>query len=498
MTILPRPARPIFIACVFVHCLTSASIHANQPAPAPAPIEIGNRLELFVDRHIVDRFSNSELRLHAPRPAESVLTFTSPWEGKFCGYTTIIQDDGLVRMYYRGSPTPGGDGSDTEVTCYAESDDGVHWRKPDLGIFEIDGTRDNNVILAGQTPASHNFSPFLDTNPGALSSQRYKALGGTQKSGLIAFCSPDGVHWKRLQPEPVFRKGIFDSQNVAFYSEAEQQYVCYFRTWTDGSYQGFRSVSRTTSTDFVNWTDPVPMTFGDTPDEHIYTNQTSPYFRAPHIYLAVAARFMPSRRVLTKAEADQIGVDVGYYNDCSDTVLLTSRGGNAYARTFMESFVRPGLGLENWVSRTNYPALGIIRNSPAELSIYLQKNYGQPTSYLQRYSLRTDGFASLHAGYDPGEVLTKPLTLPEGQCQLILNYSTSAAGSIRIELLDDNGRALPGYSVDECVPLIGDRIEGAVRWAGISEGTPFPRQPVRMRFELQDADVFSMQFRKHK
>jgi len=493
MTRLLRFARPIFIVVVCVQCLAAIPSHAEQPTPAP--IEIGNRLELFVDHHLVEHLENSELRLHAPRPAESVLTFDKPWEGRFCGYTTIIQDKGVFRMYYRGLPTPGSDGTDTEVTCYAESNDGIHWRKPELGIFEIDGSRNNNVVLARETPASHNFSPFLDTNPDALADQRYKALGGTQKSGLIAFCSPDGVHWKRLQPEPVFRKGIFDSQNVAFYSPAEEQYVCYFRTWTDGLYQGFRSVSRTTSKDFANWTDPIPMTFGDSPLEHLYTNQTSPYFRAPHIYLGVAARFMPGRRVLTKEEADQIGVDAGYYNDCSDTVLLTTRGGNAYQRTFMESFVRPGLGLENWVSRTNYPALGIISNSPTELSIYLQKNYGQPTSHLQRYTLRTDGFASLHAGYEPGEMLTKLLTLPEGDCQLVLNYSTSAAGSIRIELQDANGNALPGYAATDCVPLIGDRIDGPVRWDSVSEKTPFPGQPVRMKIELRDADLYSMQFR---
>jgi hypothetical protein len=305
------------------------------PDTPDTAVEMGNRLELFVDRHLLDEMQNTELRLHAPQPAESVLTFDKPWEGAFCGYTTIIKDRDRLRMYYRGLPIAGRDGTDTEVTCYAESSDGINWTKPNLRIYDIQGTRDNNVVLAGQTPASHNFSPFLDANPDAAIDQRYKALGGTS-AGLIAFTSPDGLRWKRLQKEPVFTKGIFDSQNVSFYSEAEKQYLCYFRTWTETNYGGFRTVSRTTSKDFVNWTDPVAMSFGDTRFEHLYTNQTTPYFRAPHIYLGVAARFMPGRQVLTEADAKQIGVDHRYFGDCSDAVLLSSRGGNRYDRTFLE------------------------------------------------------------------------------------------------------------------------------------------------------------------
>jgi hypothetical protein len=81
-------------------------------------------------------------------------------------------------------------------------------------------------------------------------------MGGTAKSGLVAYVSPDGINWKRLKENAVFNRGAFDSQNVAFWSETEDQYVCYFRTWTGGGYKGFRSVSRTTSQDFINWTYP--------------------------------------------------------------------------------------------------------------------------------------------------------------------------------------------------------------------------------------------------
>ena len=125
------------------------------------------------------------------------------------------------------------------------------------------------------------------------------------------------------------------------------------------------------------------MSFGEAPPEHLYTNQTHPYFRAPHLYVGIAARFMPGRQVLTDEQARAINVDPGYFKDCSDNVLLTSRGGYGYDRTFLEAFIRPGIGPENWTSRTNYPALNVVPTGPGEMSLYVQHRYGQPSHHLQ-------------------------------------------------------------------------------------------------------------------
>ena len=387
-------------------------VTANLPAAPDVktkPVDVGSRLELFVDDHIVESWKGAERRLHHPQRVGPAMRFDRPWEGRFSGYVTILRDGDLLRMYYRGLPKAGADGSATESTCYAESDDGIKWRKPELGLFEVDGSKKNNVILKGFEPASHNFAPFLDSNPKAAASARFKALGGDVK-GLIPFASADGTRWKRIQKAPVITKGAFDSQNVSFWSESEECYVCYFRTWSGpGTWGGYRTVSRSTSKDFTNWTEPVAMQFGNAAWDHLYTNQTHPYFRAPHIYVAVAARFWPRRRVLTPDEARAIDVDPGYFSDISDAVLMTSRGGANYDRTFQESFIRPGRGLENWVSRTNYPALGVLPTGDGELSIWVQKNYGQPTARLDRYTIRTDGFISASAGYAGGELVTKPL-----------------------------------------------------------------------------------------
>ena len=112
-----------------------------------------------------------------------------------------------------------------------------------LWLFDVNGTRSNNVILAKQPPLSHNFSPFLDTRPGVDQNERFKALAGhpgfdrKKLDGLHSFASPDGIHWKKTSNEPVIPyqqswSHAFDSQNVSFWSESEQLYIAYFRTWT--------------------------------------------------------------------------------------------------------------------------------------------------------------------------------------------------------------------------------------------------------------------------
>ena len=463
-----------------------------QSAVTAQIVDLGSNRELFVDDYLIDHLKGAELVMHSPIDQGEVFQFEKPWEGAFSAYFTIIKDGEMYRAYYRGVPDAGGDGNDAEVTCYAESMDGINWTKPDLKQYTVDGTKNNNVILANAAPVTHNFSPFLDSNPQAKTSEKYKALGGTRESGLVAFASADGKKWRKIQEKPVFTDGVFDSQNVVFWSESEAQYVCYFRTWTGEGYSGFRSVGRTTSKDFIHWSAPVQMSFGNTPYEHLYTQQTSPYFRAPHIYLAIGARFMPNRKVVNDEEATLLGVNPKYYNDCSDAILMSSRGEGAYERQFMESFIRPGIGLQNWVSRSNYPALNIVQTGATEMSVYVNQDYAQPTAHLRRYSMRLDGFASLSADYSGGEMITKPFIF-EGKA-LELNYATSAAGEILVELLDENGNKLPGYSMEECQPVIGNEISGAVYWNQYKDVSKLAGTPVRMKIYLKDADLFSYKF----
>lgn len=481
-----------------LECFVAPSVGADESRV----LDIGNRRELFVDYYLIDRLQGAELRLHNPRPANVVLRSDRPWDGMFAfSYATVIKDDDLYRMYYRCALEAGRDGSAAEVTCYAESNDGINWTKPELNIYEVLGTKKNNVVLANAPPFSHNFAPFVDPRPGVPASERYKAIAGISRSGLFAFASADGIHWRKTRDEPVYTdKGwVFDSQNVAFWSETEECYVLYYRK----APKKVRSVARTTSKDFVNWSEPVMMSFGDTSAEHIYTNQTHPYFRAPHIYIAVAARFFPGRKVLTDEQAGALGLPPHpsyprnlrwLTGDCSEAVFMTSRGGNQYDRIFLEGFVRPGLGLRNWTSRSNYPARGVVPTGPSEMSLYVQRHYGQKSVHLQRMTLRTDGFVSVHAPYKDGEMVTKPFKF-KGK-ELEINFSTSAVGSIRVEIQDEKGMPLPGYRLDDCSQIIGDQIERVVAWKGGSDVSNLAGKTVRLRFVMKDADLYSLRFRR--
>jgi hypothetical protein len=478
----------------FLHSMVLA-IGVSIPVMAAEPLSIGSRRELFVDHHLIDRFEGAQLELHAPQSAGVAIRFDKPWEGIYCAYATVIRDGPKYRLYYRGHPGGGADGSEIETTCCAESDDGISWTKPNLRLFEVMGTRDNNVILAHDPPFAHNFSPFIDTRPGVPAAEKYKALAGLNKSGLVAFVSADGVRWKKLRDEAVFREKVdwvFDSQNVAFWSEVERCYVLYYRR----TLQRIRGVARTTSKDFITWSEPVQMTFDRHPPtvhEQLYTNQTSPYFRAPHIYLATAARFMEGRQALSPEESKQFTGDEAWRKqDVSDVVLMSTRGGSEYQRTFPEAMVRPGIGTLNWTSRTNYPALGIVPTGENEVSLYVQRRYGDTGHLLERMTLRTDGFASVHAPYAGGEMVTRPFTF-KGR-QLEINYSTGAAGFVRVEVQADSGRPIAGLALDDCQEIIGDELAHIVRWSGDEDLGRLAGKPIRLRFVMKDADLYSIKF----
>jgi len=443
---------------------------------AEPPIALGSRRELFVDRLLIEQLQGADLRLGNARDEGVAFRFNRPWDGRFSNYATVISGEGKIRLYYRGVPNAGPDGRGDEVYCYAESTDGTTFKRPTLRIHG-----DNNIILKGTPPFQHNFSPFRDRDVS------YKALAGTSKSGLVAFSSTDGIRWKTVRPEPVITGGAFDSQNVSFWSKLEGCYVCYYRTFKQIGNTRYRWISRAVSHDFLDWKTQGELDFGAAPPEHLYTNQTSPYVRAPHIYLSLCARFLPGRQVLSESEAKSIGVDPGYFKDCSDAVLMSSRGGLKFDRTFMEAFLRPGLGMQNWVSRSNYPALNVVETGADQLSFYVVRDYGQPTIHLRRYTLRLDGFASVHAGYAGGVMTTRVFTF--SGTQLSVNYSTSAPGGLRFKLEDPGGAPLA-----ESAELIGDQVERKVAWRGLDSLSRWAGQPVRLRVELKDADLYSLRF----
>ena len=161
-------------------------------------------------------------------------------------------------------------------------------------------------------------------------------------------------------------------------------------------------------------------------------------------------------------------------------------------RTFLEGYIKPGIGPRNWVSRTNYPALNVVQTGPEEMSLYVDQDYAQPTAHLRRYSLRLDGFASIRAGATEAELLTKPFVFAGSE--LHINFATSAAGGLRFELQSLDGQPLPSFTLADCQEQIGNEIDRVVTWKNSPTLSELNGQPVRLRCVLKDADLFAIQF----
>jgi hypothetical protein len=494
------------------------------PAAEPVePVAIGSRRQLFVDRSLIERLNGTMLKLHEPVSGGVAIRIDKPWEGPPNFGMSVIELDGRLLMYYRGWP-PNDPKEENGVGCVAESrDGGATWTKPAHDLVKRADWPANNIIATadGEPQFSFPCAPWVDTRPGVPASERVKMIESVPASGvkhtaitdpggtkrLVFWTSADGFSFRKLEPQPDFVSDLsnsFDGGNTMFWSEAEGQYVLYYR-WYDGEWGrgGRRTMARTTSTDCMTWTKPVPMTYGDSPREEFYVNNTQPYFRAPDLYLAPAARFMQGRQVLDDQRAQSLGLSVidkhVYFKDCSDGVLLTSSAGsNVYDRTFMETVIRPGQGDSNWVSRTNYPLTGILPAGPGRIQMFVSRDYMQPTWHIERLLLRTDGFASVSSPWTGGEMLTKPLTFTG--TALEINYRTGAAGSVRVEIQDLDGTPLAGFTAADCPEIIGDEIERMVEWKAAA-GKPqadlgtLAGKPVRLRFILADADLFSFRFR---
>ncbi len=479
--------------CILLTCL---NLMLSSVCLASEPVDIGSRRELFVDYHLIDQLNGVSLKLHSPQCKGPAIRFDKPWEGKYSAVFSMFQDGDIYRMYYRGQSD-----EKEERWCYAESKDGIQWTRPKLGLHEFAGSRDNNILFPPGNGEGH-LSPFLDTRPGLPADERYKALTLPNLFELKILVSADGIHWRDYHPESVIkypRQGIhvFDTVSVAFWSETENCFVLYTRWWDENSdkVQGHdvaprtRQIRRHTSDDLIHWSPPQYMTYGDTPMEELYTNATKPYFRAPHIYLSFPKRYFPGRNSRSDADFRAAGLPT-WNKGISDAAFMSSRGGTKCDRTFMEAFIRPGPDKNNWFGRTQSIAPVVIPTGPNEISLYCSRHYSLPTVYIERMALRTDGFVSVNAPYEGGTLLSKPLTFQGNNLEL--NCSTSAAGSIQIEILA--GDADDQKVLAKSRLLIGDEIDGPVSWEAGTDLAALAGSPVRLRFVMKDADLYSFRF----
>jgi hypothetical protein len=351
---------------------------------------------------------DTKLKLHHPTPHEIVFSYDQPHEGNVSCYITIFKDGDKYRMYYNGAHYTqyGIVGTarkqHAEFTCYAESSDGLKWKRPVLNKVEYNGSKANNILGVNKR-WTHCFTPFKDSNPDCPAEERYKAVAfdhGTPGK-LFGFVSPDGINWKLVQQKPIITGGKFDSQNVVFYDNMRKCYVSYYRNSPNRT----RGIATTASKDFCNWPPGKMVSFGGAgKNVEFYTNAITRYERAP--------RFLVGFPMLFEDHRLRPG---NWIAGVGDGGFICSRDGNNF-KLFKEAFLRPGLNRQQWFNRNNYAAWGMIQTpgpfpgGPDELSLYYTEGYGEGREVrLRRYTLRLDGFVSVHANASGGTLLTKPV-----------------------------------------------------------------------------------------
>lgn len=516
-----------------------------------AVTDIGSRRELFVDDSLIERLEGgASLVLHRPVAREISIWHDAPWEGTGSGYHSIFEDDGLYRMYYKSwqldplnaARRDPNDKPNPRFSAYAESDDGIHWRKPELNLHAFEGSTANNIVMRSEivgavaVDAAHP-AFFKDTNPAAPADARYKAFfRSSGEEGLLAFKSADGLRWEPMADAPVITDGAFDSQNLAFWDEVAGCYRAYWRSFTPPEREGdtgLRSIRTGTSPDFINWEVIGDLTYVDSPPEQLYTNQIKPYHRAPHLLIGFPNRYVErghehaapidaaAARIAGNAAAD--GERSEHWSDAmkalpelahrkhraearerygiglTEALLMASRDGVHFKR-WNDAFLPPGIERPGtWNYGHQYLAWHVVETAsalpgaPNELSLYAVESYWtEPGSALRRYTLRLDGFVSVRAPMTGGELITKPIRFTGAK--LALNFATSAAGSIRVEIQDEAGEPLPGFALTDCAPLYGNTVDRPLTWTGGRALVELEGQPVRLRFVLQDAQVYAYQF----
>ena len=153
----------------------------------------------------------------------------------------------------------------------------------------------------------------------------------------------------------------------------------------------------------------------------------------------------------------------------------------------------------NWAYGDNYLAWHVVEtdstedDSPRELSLYATESYFTgKTSRLRRYVMRIDGFASVFAPREGGELITRPFRFRGDS--LAINMATSTAGSIRVEIQDSRGRPIPGFTLAESAEIFGDALDYPVQWKEQSNVSRLAGKTIRLRFVIHDADLFSLKF----
>ncbi|MDD4871780.1 MAG: hypothetical protein PHR77_14580 [Kiritimatiellae bacterium] len=472
------------------------------------PIKVGTVRQLFLDDHLIASQTNVSRKIHPARkhPANPVLEPTEPWERDTVTlYGSVIQDGDKKRMWYYAGGNVG----------YAESEDGLKWRKPGLGVITDKGRDTNLVISRGEgegSPATlpyllENFGVFRDDRDADLS-RRYKMgylslhrnytgpkpspFHAGQRRGLGVAVSPDGIRWQLY--ESWVTQATCDGATHWMYDPVSRRYLLYGRTKfalsevlaavADKPWLHFRgrSVIRAESKpdDFLHWEQVEPNSgelvltadLKDPLGSEIYSMMVFPY---EGVYIGLVQMFHKQR------------------DTCSlELQLAVSRDTRHFTRVGDRAPFIPVGPQGSWDQYNN----SIATSPPLEIGDELWFYYGGRSSPHSPYKIAgtvkrgciglatipRDRFVSLSAGKQSGQILTRPLQL-DGRV-LHLNANASA-GRMTIEMVDAAGNV-----VARSKPITRDALDIPVEWE--TGGLETITAPVTLRIQMQQVELFAL------
>lgn len=520
---------------VMVLVLLGAAV-CGQAATAE-PIDVGTRRQLFIDRLFLAEARGVSLRVHPPRKTgETTIKADRAWErGGLGPFSSVLWDNGRYHLWYHAmdaklwhtSPVAGS-------ICYATSDDGITWTKPDLGLVDYDGSRRNNIVVghgaAGLRIGQDGMMVFVDPNAPAHErlrmSNRFSRDRAGKSDGVNLLSSGDGIHWTLTHQElityrPEVKGHHLDSQNVIFWDEGLKRYVAFVRrNLKDAENQG-RAIARAESERLGGFplTQDLPVVYRpDPPDPwhggvsvvDYYNSAALRYPWADRAYFMFPQAYYHYTRTLREFVPDA-PTNAGPL----DTRFAASRDGLSWERFDGEPFVRLGMKGE-FDCHSARLIYGLVPDrSGREMYLYyrgsdwlhgwdrdernrtLLSGLGlgaeRDITVISRLVLRRDGFVSVTAGPDGGEFTTPALKIAGRR--LRLNLDTSAAGIVRIGLLDSSGRPIPGCGLEDCDLIhTANEINRLVKWRGAADLPPSIQGAVRLRVSLRHADLYAFQF----
>ncbi len=508
------------------------------------PMHIGTRKQLFADRRVIAHSRGVRLTMNPPyQTGEQNVVRDTWWEqkpgSKIGGYSTVMREDGTFRLWYQfghqyepwtkkgqdGQPKPKGDGriEGGQSVLYTESEDGVHFTKPALGLHEFYGTKANNVVIPGYVQGGH---VWID--PNAPPEQRYRSQGNGQ--GYLPFyASPDGIHWTETH-RVVLTSTITDSSKVdgrsnVLWDVELGRYVLFTRLFFpaahstpkgSGVYRGHRAVRRLESDDLVHWDnetlvlthDEVDLAAHtvDLPDQPPVDYNFATVFRYPDEYglwfmLVTCYWHWYDRR--PEGIVHNSGYNLG--PNANDIRLLVSTDGKRFewlggrapfirlgpagrfdSRMLHEMAYPIPMGNELWL----YYAGRNSEHGPVP-SDGLDPAATTARDAISRAVMRRDGFVSADAEYPGGELTTPPLIL-EGD-RLLLNMDTSGGGQVKVEIQDESGVLIAGYALSDARPLNGNAVAMPARWTDGDDIGQLAGRPVRLRFVMNDCKLYAFQ-----